>query len=51
LYERFNKNREDKVIGAFAEIILGYALLAEGSDLPDPARFNRLLIDLVLQTL
>jgi molecular chaperone HtpG len=51
LYERFNNNREDKVIGAYAELILGYALLAEGSDLPDPARFNRLLIDLVLQTL
>jgi molecular chaperone HtpG len=51
LCERFDKNREDKVIGAYAELILGYALLAEGSDLPDPTRFNRLFIDLVLQTL
>jgi len=51
LQERFNKNKEDKAIEAYAELMLGYALLAEGSELPDPVRFNRLLIDLVLQTL
>jgi len=51
LNERFNKNREDSTIKAYAELLLGYALLAEGSELPDPIKFNRLLIDIALQTL
>jgi molecular chaperone HtpG len=51
LSERFNKNREDTAIEAYAELILGYALLAEGTELPDPIKFNRLLIDIALQTL
>jgi molecular chaperone HtpG len=51
LNERFNKNREDAAIKTYAELMLGYALLAEGSELPDPIKFNRLLIDVVLQTL
>src|SRR5262249_43557360 len=51
LQERFNKDREDKAIGASAELMFGYALLAEGSELPDPVKFNRLLIDTMLQTL
>jgi molecular chaperone HtpG len=51
LNERFNKNREDNTIKVYAELLLGYALLAEGAELPDPIKFNRLLIDLALQTL
>jgi molecular chaperone HtpG len=51
LSERFNKNREGTAIEAYAELILGYALLAEGTELPDPIKFNRLLIDIALQTL
>jgi hypothetical protein len=51
LNELFNKKTEDEAIKAYAEIILGYALLAEGSELPDPIKFNRLLINLALQTL
>jgi molecular chaperone HtpG len=51
LHERYNKNRDDKAIEAYAELIFGYALLAEGSEIPDPIRFNRLLLNLVVQTL
>src|SRR5882672_640106 len=51
LNERFNKNPEDEAIKAYAELILGYALIAEGSELLDPIKFNRLLIDIALQTL
>jgi molecular chaperone HtpG len=51
LNERFKRNPEDKAIGTYAELLLGYALLAEGSELPDPVRFNRLMIDIMLQTL
>jgi hypothetical protein len=32
-------------------LLFGYALLAEGSEIPDPARFNQLVVDLMLKTL
>jgi molecular chaperone HtpG len=51
LNERFNKDHEDEAIKSYVELIFGYALIAEGSELADPIRFNRLLIDLALQTL
>ncbi|MEY9864053.1 molecular chaperone HtpG [Catenulispora sp. GAS73] len=37
------KNPDDPALPELAEIILGTALLAEGGDLPDPARFARQL--------
>jgi len=51
LHERFERNGEDQAIGGYAELLLGYAMLAEGSELPDPTLFNRLVIDLMLRTL
>jgi molecular chaperone HtpG len=51
LQERFRQNKEDKAIGEYAELLLGYALLAEGSEIPEPAKFNRLVVELMLKTL
>jgi molecular chaperone HtpG len=51
LQERFRQNKEDKAIGEYAELLFGYALLAEGSEIPEPAKFNRLVIGLMLKTL
>ena len=51
LQERFQQNKEDKVIGEYAELLFGYALLAEGSEIQNPAKFNRLVVDLMLKTL
>jgi molecular chaperone HtpG len=51
MQERFKKNGEDGTLREYSEILLGYALLAEGSELPDPAGFNKLVVDLMLQTL
>jgi molecular chaperone HtpG len=51
LQERFRQNKEDKVVGKYAELLLGYALLAEGSEILEPAKFNRLVVDLMLKTL
>jgi len=51
LCERFKQNSDDQAIRGYAELLLGYALLAEGSELTDPIMFNRLVIDLMLQTL
>jgi molecular chaperone HtpG len=51
LRERFRQSKEDKAVGKYAELILGYALLAEGSEIPEPAKFNRLVVELMLKTL
>jgi molecular chaperone HtpG len=47
LHERFEANQEDPLIGDYAELLLGYGLLAEGAELPDPAKFNRLVAGLM----
>jgi molecular chaperone HtpG len=51
LRERFESQADDPVIGNYAELLLGYALLAEGSELHDPVRFNRLVAELMTQSL
>jgi molecular chaperone HtpG len=51
LRERFRQNKEDKVIGEYAELLLGSALLAEGSEIPESTKFNRLVVGLMLKTL
>ena len=38
-------------IGDFATVLLGQALLAEGASPPDPARFARLVTDLMVESL
>ncbi|NUP48380.1 MAG: molecular chaperone HtpG [Catenulispora sp.] len=45
------KNPEDSALPGLAEIVLGTALLAEGGDLPDPARFARLISERLAQTM
>ncbi|NUR58680.1 MAG: molecular chaperone HtpG, partial [Catenulispora sp.] len=44
------KNAEDSALPELAEIVLGTALLAEGGDLPDPARFSRLVMERLTPT-
>ncbi|MFE6402393.1 molecular chaperone HtpG [Streptomyces alboflavus] len=44
-------NAEAPALTEIAELIYGSALLAEGGDLPDPARFTRLLTDHLTRTL
>ena len=51
LQERFSTDADDAVLDDYAQLLLGYGLLAEGSDLPDPARFNGLVAKLMLQGL
>lgn len=48
---RFQQNRDEVELGKYADLLLSYALLAEGSDLPDPVRFNQLVAELMVQTL
>lgn len=51
LQERFQHNPDDPLLGDYAEILLGYGLLAEGSELYDPVRFTQLVADLMVKNL
>ena len=42
MHDRFKNNYEDYALDEYADLLLGYALLAEGSELPDPVKFNRI---------
>ena len=49
--ERFKNNYEDYALDEYANLLLGHALLAEGSELPDPVKFNRHMVNIMLRTL
>jgi len=51
MLDRYKSDPQDKLLGEYAELLLGYGLLAEGSELEDPIRFNKLIADLMLRTL
>ena len=43
LLERFDKDKADPALRDFAQLLYGYAMLAEGAELDDPAPFNSAL--------
>jgi molecular chaperone HtpG len=49
--ERYEKDNADPKVNKYAELLYGYALLAEGSDLPDPPQFNRVLAEVMSEGL
>jgi molecular chaperone HtpG len=51
LKERFEKDPTDTLLSDYAELLLGYGLLAEGSSIPNPVRYNQVLADLMTRTL
>ncbi len=44
---RFEKDKNDALLEDYAELLLDYALMAEGADLADPVKFNRMMISLM----
>ena len=48
---RFQQTKDEVELGKYADLLLSYALLAEGSELPDPVGFNQLVAELMIQTL
>ena len=48
---RFQQNKDEVELGKYADLLLNYALLAEGSELPDPVRFNQLVAELMIRSL
>lgn len=51
LKARFDANPEDPAIGDYAEVLFGWGLIAEGSPIHDPVRFNQLVADLMAKGL
>ena len=51
MLERFQKDKGNSTLDKYGELLFGYALLAEGSELPDPVKFNSLVAELITQTL
>jgi hypothetical protein len=47
LRRRFDANPSDPVVGDYAELLLGWSLLAEGSEPHDPVRFTQLVAALM----
>jgi len=43
------RDRNDPVLGQYAELLYGQAILAEGGQLPDPAAFSQRVAELLLQ--
>ena len=44
---RLKANEEDPILDDYANILFGYALLAEGSELDDPQKFNQAVLRLM----
>jgi molecular chaperone HtpG len=51
LREAHEQGKDDTVLAETGELVYGMALLAEGGELADPARFTRLLADRLARTL
>jgi molecular chaperone HtpG len=51
IQKRFEADPESPLLRNFAELLLGHALLAEGSELPDPVRYNELVAGLIVENL
>ena len=51
LYDRYKANSEDPSVGESMELLFQMALVAEGSELADPVRLNRLTLELLQKTL
>jgi molecular chaperone HtpG len=45
------KKAADFPLADYAHLLFGYACLAEGSEMPEPARFNRAVAELMQKTL
>lgn len=47
----FSANQSDPALNDYAYLLYGQALLAEGSALPDPAKFSKLMTDLLVKAI
>ena len=47
LQERYRETKSPELLNKYSELLLGYALLAEGSELVEPVRFSNNLVGLM----
>jgi len=51
LQKRFESNSDDPILTEYAELLYGQALLAEGSQPPDPSKFSKTITELMTRAL
>src|SRR5215210_6757804 len=51
LKARFDQSQDDPVLDQYAQLLFGYGVLAEGSELPEPAKFNKAMAELMTRGL
>ena len=51
MHDHFGSGADNNWLNDYAELLLGHAFIAEGAELPDPIRFNKLVADLMARTL
>ena len=49
LQRRFERDKSDAGLGEYAELLYGYAMLAEGSDMENPVPFNKALESMMVR--
>jgi molecular chaperone HtpG len=49
--ERYDKDPNDPLLDDYAHVLFGYGLLAEGGEMPEPAKFNRAVADLMVRAI
>jgi molecular chaperone HtpG len=51
LKTRFDESADDPVLDQYAQLLFGYGVLAEGSEMPEPAKFNKAVAELMTRGL
>ena len=51
LRARFEQSQDDPVLDQYAQLLFGYGVLAEGSEMPEPAKFNKAVAELMTRGL
>ena len=51
LLTKFSADNKDPMIGKYAQLLYGQSLLAEGSPLPDPVEYTKLVTELMVGSL
>ncbi len=49
--DRLRENADDALLDDFAQVMYGYALLAEGSELDDPQKFNQAVMRVMAKSM
>jgi molecular chaperone HtpG len=51
LKARFEQDQNDPVLDQYAQLLFGYGVLAEGSEMPEPTKFNKAVAELMTTSL